>query len=74
MSALEINSSTQIPKVSQNAKSTLGLMIGVGIILLALASFVMQMNLTDLFTWLEKVFSWFYLSINLGAFMETQSH
>ena len=61
MSALEINSSTQIPKVSQNAKSTLGLMIGVGSILLALASFVMQMNLTDLFTWVEKVFSWSFI-------------
>jgi len=61
MSSIGVTSTPFMVRFSQNIKSTLGLMIGVGFILLALASFVMQMNLADLFVWLEKVFSWSFI-------------
>jgi len=61
MSSIGVTSTQFMVRFSQNIKSTLGLMIGVGVILLALASFVMQMNLADLFVWLEKVFSWSFI-------------
>ena len=49
MSTMEVKNTSLMMSFSQNIKSTLGLMGGVGIILLALVSFVMQMNLADLF-------------------------
>lgn len=61
MSTMEVKNTSLMMSFSQNIKSTLGLMGGVGIILLALVSFVMQMNLADLFVWLEKVFSWSFI-------------
>ncbi|SFD43659.1 hypothetical protein [Pseudoalteromonas denitrificans] len=61
MSSIEIKEFPIIMHFNQNIKSTIGLMVGLGIILLALVSFIMQMNLADLFVWLEKVFSWSFI-------------
>jgi signal transduction histidine kinase len=61
MSSIEMKNVSLMFIFNQNIKSTLGLMIGFGVILLALVSFVMQMNLADLFVWLEKIFSWSFI-------------
>jgi hypothetical protein len=43
--------------------SVIGLFFGTGIILLALASYLTQMSVVDLMSWLQKVFSWSFVLI-----------
>ena len=50
------------------ASNVIGLFFGTGIILLAIASFLTQMPVIDLVTWLQNVFSWSFVLIFSGLF------
>jgi hypothetical protein len=43
------------------ASHTLGLFAGAAVIVLAVASYLTQMPVTDLFNWLQKMFSWSFV-------------
>lgn len=53
-----------LPKTS----NAIGLFFGTGIILLALASYLTQMPLADIVTWLQNIFSWSFVVIFSGLF------
>ena len=52
-----------LTKSPSTASNVIGLFFGTGIILLALASYLTQMSVVDLMSWLQKVFSWSFVLI-----------
>jgi hypothetical protein len=53
-------------KALPSTSNAIGIFFGTGIILLAAASYLTQMPLIDLVTWLQKVFSWSFVIIFSG--------
>jgi hypothetical protein len=53
-------------KALPSTSNAIGMFFGTGIILLAAASYLTQMPLIDLVTWLQKVFSWSFVIIFSG--------
>lgn len=55
-------------KALPSTSNAIGIFFGTGIILLAVASYLTQMPLLDLVTWLQNVFSWSFVIIFSGLF------
>lgn len=55
-------------KALPSTSNAIGIFFGTGIILLAVASYLTQMPVLDLVTWLQNVFSWSFVIIFSGLF------